>query len=84
MIPLVLMAGRNKSFIKILGVPYDNFNIFHSWFGRMVIAFSIIHTVVEFQSIIINGNMGKAVKIPGYILFTNTLKEVRFIALASL
>ena len=80
MIPLVLMAGRNNPFIKVLGIPYDSFNMFHRWFGHMVIAFSIIHTVAEFQSIIISGNMGKAVKTPGYVLFTNTLKEVRLIA----
>ena len=34
MIPLVLMAGRNNPFIKILGMPYDSFNMLHRWFGH--------------------------------------------------
>ena len=79
MIPLALMAGRNNPLIKLLGVPYDSFNMFHRWFGRTIVALAITHGVVEIMSIIIGGNRGKVVKTPGFVLFSNTLKEVRFI-----
>jgi hypothetical protein len=38
----------------------------------MVIAFSAIHAVAEFQSVVVNVKLGKAVKISGCVLFVDT------------
>ena len=44
LIPLVVMAARNNPFIAILNLSFDNFNLMHRWFGRIVVAEGIIHT----------------------------------------
>lgn len=43
-IPTVLFALRNNPLIPLLQVSYDDFNLFHRWAGRIVIAESIVHT----------------------------------------
>jgi predicted ferric reductase len=52
-IPTVLFALRNNPLIRILQTPYDTFNLFHRWIGRIFIIESIIHTcawiVVTYQ-----------------------------------
>lgn len=70
MIPLVLMAGRNNPFIRLLDISYDTFNLMHRWFGRIVAALAITHATVEITSIASTG---------GWENFTHTLKEVRLI-----
>ena len=45
MIPLVLMAGRNNPLIGLLNLPFDTFNLFHRWFGRIVVIEALVHTV---------------------------------------
>lgn len=45
MIPLVIMAGRNNPLIALLNVSFDNFNLVHRWFGRIVVAETVAHTL---------------------------------------
>lgn len=45
MIPTVLFALRNNPLITWLQVPYDTFNLFHRWLGRIVVVEGILHTV---------------------------------------
>ena len=42
---LFLFAGRNNPLIMILGVPFDTFNLFHRWIGRIVVLEAIVHTI---------------------------------------
>ncbi|KAI4145606.1 MAG: hypothetical protein LQ340_006223, partial [Diploschistes diacapsis] len=44
-IALLVMAGRNNPFIRILKVSFDTFNLFHRWIGRIVVIEAIIHTI---------------------------------------
>ncbi|KAF9885308.1 hypothetical protein FE257_013025 [Aspergillus nanangensis] len=43
LIPLVLLAGRNNPLISLLRIPYDTFNLFHRWFGRIVVLEALTH-----------------------------------------
>lgn len=45
MIPLVVMAGRNNPLIALLNVSFDNFNLVHRWFGRIVVVETVAHTL---------------------------------------
>ena len=45
LIPLVLMASRNNPLIRMLNISFDNFNLMHRWFGRIVVVESIVHTL---------------------------------------
>lgn len=45
LIPLVIMAGRNNPLIKMLNVSFDTFNMAHRWFGRIMVAEAVAHTV---------------------------------------
>jgi hypothetical protein len=45
LIPLVIMAGRNNPLIKVLNVSFDTFNMAHRWFGRIMVAEAVAHTV---------------------------------------
>lgn len=45
MIPTVLFALRNNPLISWLQTPYDTFNLFHRWLGRIVIIEATLHTV---------------------------------------
>lgn len=45
MLGLFIFAARNNPFIWILRIPYDTFNLFHRWIGRIVIVESLAHTV---------------------------------------
>ena len=44
MVPLIIFAGRNNPLIPLLRVSFDTYNLFHRWFGRIVILQSIVHT----------------------------------------
>lgn len=44
MVPLFVLAGRNNPLIPLLRVSFDTYNLFHRWFGRIVILQSIAHT----------------------------------------
>jgi len=44
MVPLIILAGRNNPLIPLLRVSFDTYNLFHRWFGRIVILQSIAHT----------------------------------------
>lgn len=46
MIPLVVMSGRNNPLIRILDISFDQFNLIHRWFGRIVIAQVLAHVVI--------------------------------------
>ncbi|KAK4697327.1 hypothetical protein P7C71_g726, partial [Lecanoromycetidae sp. Uapishka_2] len=94
MIPLVVLAGRNNPLIGLLNISYDNFNLMHRWFGRIVVALAVSHGVAEIMSIVVGQQMHEKAKTPGIVIFSATLKEkeahfiifgvVRFIRLASL
>lgn len=43
MIPLFILVARNNPLIRVLGVSFDTFNFFHRWFGRLVVAETILH-----------------------------------------
>lgn len=45
LIPLVMMAGRNNPLIKLLNISFDTFNLAHRWFGRIMVAEAVAHTV---------------------------------------
>ena len=76
MIPLVLIAGRNNPFIRLLDISYNTFNLMHRWFGRIVVALAVTHGTVEITSIVVGG---QTTHVSGWESFTSTLKEVRFI-----
>ena len=44
MLPLFLFAARNNPLISVLGIPFDSFNLFHRWIGRVVVMESFAHT----------------------------------------
>ena len=45
MIPLVIMSSRVNPLIKALNISFDTFNLLHRWFGRIVTAEAIVHTL---------------------------------------
>lgn len=47
MIPLFLMAGRNNPLISLLNMSFDQFNLLHRWFGRIVVLEALAHTVAH-------------------------------------
>ena len=78
MIPLVLIANRNNPLIRVLNVSFDTFNLLHRWFGRIVVSLAVTHGVVEITSMITGVTAGKKVHPSGITIFTQTLKEERF------
>lgn len=40
---LVLTAGRNNPLIPLLGIPFDTFNLFHRWVGRLIAVGAVLH-----------------------------------------
>ena len=76
MIPLVIMAGRHNPLIGWLDVSYNTFNLMHRWFGRIVVALAVTHSVVEIMAIAFKG---KQYHSSGWQLFVGTLKDVKFI-----
>ena len=52
MIPLFILAGRNNPLIPLLRVSFDTYNLFHRWFGRIVILQSIAHTAAWAANVI--------------------------------
>lgn len=48
LVPLFLMAGRNNPLIPILGISFDAFNLFHRWFGRLVVFEALAHMLLFF------------------------------------
>ncbi len=79
LIPLVLLAGRNNPLISLLNISYDSSNLMHRWFGRIVVALAITHGTNEIMAIVVGQQMHEKVKTPGLVLFSDTLKEARFI-----
>ncbi|KAL9592364.1 MAG: hypothetical protein Q9179_006788 [Wetmoreana sp. 5 TL-2023] len=55
MIPLVVLAGRNNPLVGLLNVSFDNFNLVHRWFGRIVVLQALAHTVAEVMKIADHG-----------------------------
>ncbi|KAF4635540.1 hypothetical protein G7Y89_g2555 [Cudoniella acicularis] len=45
-LPLFLFSTRNNPFVSLLGVPFDTFNLFHRWVGRIVVIQSVAHTFI--------------------------------------
>lgn len=43
---LILFGGRNNFLIWITGWSLDTFNVYHKWFGRIIILLLFIHAVV--------------------------------------
>lgn len=43
---LILFGGRNNFLIWITGWSLDTFNVYHKWFGRIIIILLFIHAVV--------------------------------------
>lgn len=43
LIPLVVLAARNNPLIALLNISFDNFNLVHRWFGRIVVAEAVVH-----------------------------------------
>ncbi|KAL8719162.1 MAG: hypothetical protein Q9225_003802 [Loekoesia sp. 1 TL-2023] len=52
MIPLVILAGRNNPLIGLLNISFDNFNLVHRWFGRIVVLQALAHTIAEVMKIV--------------------------------
>lgn len=48
---LILFGGRNNFLIWITGWPLDTFNIYHKWFGRIIILQLFAHAVVYSYSV---------------------------------
>ncbi|KAL8773003.1 MAG: hypothetical protein Q9209_002023 [Squamulea sp. 1 TL-2023] len=55
MIPLVVLAGRNNPLISLLSISFDNFNLVHRWFGRIVVLQALAHSVAEMMIVIDEG-----------------------------
>lgn len=55
MIPLVIMASRNNPLIVALDLSFDNFNLLHRLFGRIVIVQAIVHSTAQFFIVHNNG-----------------------------
>lgn len=53
MVPLVIMAGRNNPLISLLNISFDNFNLVHRLFGRIVVAETVAHTLA-FTTMMVN------------------------------
>ncbi|KAI9765635.1 MAG: hypothetical protein M1839_005407 [Geoglossum umbratile] len=51
MIPLFLMAGKNNPLIKLLGISYDTFNLYHRWLGRIVSLEAVVHTFAHLANL---------------------------------
>ncbi|KAI4181889.1 MAG: hypothetical protein L6R41_006341, partial [Letrouitia leprolyta] len=47
MVPLVILAGRNNPLISLLNISFDNFNLVHRWFGRIVVLQAAAHSIAE-------------------------------------
>ncbi len=75
MIPLIILAGRNNPLITWLSIPFDQFNLLHRWFGRIVVALAVTHGVVELVNM---DGMAKGMHTTGMEVFTGALEE-RFI-----
>lgn len=44
MIPTVIFALRNNPLIAWLQTPYDTFNLFHRWLGRLTVLEAVLHS----------------------------------------
>lgn len=55
MIPLIIMAGRNNPLIAALDVTFDNFNLIHRFFGRMVVVQAVVHSVAHLMIMVPKG-----------------------------
>ena len=57
MIPLVVMAGRNNPLINLLNISFDTFNLCHRWFGRIVVAEVLAHSITQIYSMTYQGRL---------------------------
>lgn len=55
MIPLVIMAGRNNPLIVCLDISFDNFNLIHRLFGRIVIVQAFVHAISQLLIVVHSG-----------------------------
>ncbi|KAI4278140.1 MAG: hypothetical protein LQ337_001217 [Flavoplaca oasis] len=55
MIPLVVLAGRNNPLISLLSISFDNFNLVHRWFGRIVVLQALAHSLAEVLNVVDQG-----------------------------
>lgn len=46
MASLFVFSARNNPLIPILGIPFDTFNLFHRWVGRIVVVQALAHTFI--------------------------------------
>lgn len=46
MASLFVFSARNNPLIPLLGIPFDTFNLFHRWVGRIVVVQSLAHTFI--------------------------------------
>ena len=80
MIPLVIISGRNNPLIWLLNISFDNFNLMHRWFGRIVVVLATSHGIAETMVIVISQKKNPMNKdVPGIHLFSEALKEAEFI-----
>lgn len=42
---LILFAGRNNFLLWVTGWSLDAFNVFHKWFGRMIVLLLFVHAI---------------------------------------
>jgi predicted ferric reductase len=42
---LFVFSARNNPLIPLLGIPFNSFNLFHRWVGRLVVVESLAHTI---------------------------------------
>ena len=40
---LLVFAGRNNPLISLMRVPFDTFNLFHRWIGRLIVLETLAH-----------------------------------------
>lgn len=43
---MLLLSSRNNLLIAFTGLPFNTFNLFHRWIGRVVIVESIVHSLL--------------------------------------
>jgi ferric-chelate reductase len=52
---LILFAGRNNILIKLTGLPYSSFIVFHKWVSRLMFLHALIHSCCWTAYGVLNG-----------------------------
>jgi hypothetical protein len=47
LVPLIFVSGRTNILIKVLGVSFDTFNMFHRWLARIVVGLAVTHALAN-------------------------------------